>query len=77
MKYFFDFRDGDSLNEDKVGIEYADLKAAQLAATAGLADYARDIVPGNECLEITVEIRADRTPLAKARMVFESQRLQS
>jgi hypothetical protein len=70
--YFFDTRDGPDLVRDEIGIELIGLEAARDEATAGLADLARDALPGAIRRELSVQVRdnADRDVL-RASLWFE------
>lgn len=70
--YLFETRDGPNLVRDEIGIELIGLEAARDEATAGLADLARDALPGAIRRELSVQVRdkADRDVL-KASLWFE------
>jgi hypothetical protein len=74
-RYFFDFRDGDSFLKDEVGLEYPHLDAVKKEAAAGLAEYAKDVVPGTDRREMAVEVRTDAGPVLMTKMVFEVELL--
>jgi hypothetical protein len=76
-RYFFDFRDGDSFLKDELGLEYPSLEAVKKEAAAGLADYAKDVVPGGDRREMSVEVRTEVGPVLTTKMVFEVQVLVS
>jgi uncharacterized protein DUF6894 len=44
-RYFFDTHDGNFVRDD-VGIECDSFQAVRATATAGLADFAKDALPG-------------------------------
>ena len=77
MLYFFDFRDGDTFIEDEIGVECVDLAAAKFEAAAGLAGYARDVIPGSERREMAIEVRTDKGPVLNTRMVFEIKQMEA
>jgi hypothetical protein len=70
--YYFDTRDGDDFVRDEIGIELGGVEAARDEATRGLADFARDALPGSVRRELAVECRdeADRDVL-RAALWFE------
>jgi hypothetical protein len=72
-RYFFDFRDGDSFVKDELGLKYPSLEAVKKEAAAGLADYAKDVVPGSDRREMAVEVRTEAGPVLTTKMVFEVQ----
>ncbi len=46
-RYFFDTDDGDTFHEDDEGLELDGMEEVRLQAQTGLADMARDVVPGD------------------------------
>jgi hypothetical protein len=70
--YFFDTHDGDHLVRDELGLEVEGIEAAGDEATRGIADLARDALPGAVRRELAVEVRdeADRQ-LLRAALWFE------
>ena len=71
-RYYFDTRDGAEFIRDELGIELDGIEAARDEATRGLADFARDALPGSVRRELAVECRdeADRDVL-RAALWFE------
>ncbi|HEX2555747.1 MAG TPA: hypothetical protein VHL98_18765 [Microvirga sp.] len=64
--YFFDTHDGSTFLEDQEGIELDGFEAARLQAQEGLADMARDIIPGDgpeRTMTVAVRDREGRTIL--------------
>ena len=59
--YYFDTYDGDEPVVDHDGLEFADLDTVKLEAVRGLADLARDLLPGSERRELAVLVRDDRS----------------
>jgi hypothetical protein len=70
--YFFDTRDGPDFVRDELGVELDGIEAARDEATRGLADLARDALPGAMRRELAVEVRdaADKA-LLRASLWFE------
>jgi hypothetical protein len=70
--YFFDTRDGDDFIRDEIGLELDGMEAARDEATLGMADLAKDALPGAIRRELSVQVRddADRDVL-KASLWFE------
>jgi uncharacterized protein DUF6894 len=60
-RYYFDTRDGAEFVRDEIGIELDGVEAARDEATRGLADFARDALPGSIRRELAVECRAKPT----------------
>jgi DNA-binding phage protein len=70
--YYFDTFNGEELITDEIGLEFPDLEAVKVEAARGLADIARDVVPGHERLELYVAVRDHQSrPILKTIMVFE------
>ena len=55
--YFFDTRDNSDLIRDETGLDLDGLEAARDEATRGLADLAKDTLPGAIRRELAVEVR--------------------
>ena len=73
-RYFFDTRDGDTFIRDDEGIDFDGVEKARDEATRGLADMARDAIPGKLRRELAVEVSdAARSPLLRASLWFEVQ----
>jgi hypothetical protein len=60
-RYYFDTRDGSEFVRDDIGIELDGVEAARDEATRGLADFARDALPGSVRRELAVECRDEPT----------------
>jgi hypothetical protein len=58
-RYFFDTHDGNFVRDD-VGIECDSFQAVRAIATAGLADFAKDALPGAKWREMAVRVRDDQ-----------------
>jgi hypothetical protein len=71
-RYFFDTRDGDHLVRDELGLELDGIEQARDEATRGMADLAKDSLPGADRRELSVQVRddADRDVL-RASLWFE------
>jgi hypothetical protein len=55
-RYSFDTRDGEFIR-DEDGMELDGIDAARDEATRGLADFAKDALPGSVRRELAVEVR--------------------
>jgi hypothetical protein len=55
--FYFDTRDGADFIRDEIGLELDGIEAAQDEATRGLADFAKDAIPGSLRRELAVEVR--------------------
>ena len=53
---YFDTHNGDLVRDD-VGVECDNFQAVLAQATAGLADFAKDTVPGAKGQEVSVRVR--------------------
>jgi hypothetical protein len=63
---------------DDEGLEFSGDDAARDEACRGLADLAKDVLPGALRRHLSVEVRdAAKEPLLAARMTFEVARLRS
>jgi hypothetical protein len=58
-RYYFNTRDGSEFVRDEIGIELDGVEAARDEATRGLANFARDALPGSVRRELAVECRDD------------------
>jgi hypothetical protein len=73
-RFYFDHRDGERFYPDTQGGEFPSIEAARLEATKGLADAAKDAIPGSMRREITIEVSdADHKPLFRTALWFEIQ----
>jgi hypothetical protein len=66
--FFFDTRDNSNFIRDEIGLDLDGLDAVRDEATRGLADLARDALPGAIRRELAVEVRdyADQAVLRAA-----------
>ena len=58
-RYFFDTHNG-ALVRDEVGIVCSNFKQVLAQATAGLADFAKDAIPGANLHDMAVRVRDDQ-----------------
>src|SRR5437588_505922 len=66
-RYFFDTTDGDSFVREELGLVCNGILEARDEATAGLADLARDAIPGRIRRELSVAVRDETDwPLLEA-----------
>jgi hypothetical protein len=71
-KYFFDSHDDDRVVRDEEGLVLAGIEEARDAATRGMADLARDVLPGAHRRELAIVVRDTRDRrLLRASLVFE------
>ena len=71
-RYFFDSHDGAGNVIDDVGVEFSDLEAVKVETARGLADLARDVLPGSVRRELSIDVRDDQNQaVLRAVMVFE------
>ncbi|WP_065754372.1 DUF6894 family protein [Bradyrhizobium paxllaeri] len=75
--YYFDVRDGDTLQTDDEARELSSFDAMQEEATLTLAEMALDAM-GKRSADhrMSIQVRDDRGPLLKVRCAFEIERLQ-
>jgi hypothetical protein len=57
VRYYFDTRDGSEFIRDDEGLELAGSEPVRLEATRGLADWAKDAIPGATRRKLSVEVR--------------------
>ncbi|HVI80308.1 MAG TPA: hypothetical protein VM715_19560 [Candidatus Acidoferrum sp.] len=70
--YYFDTRDGPDFIRDEIGLELDGIEAARREATLGLADFAKDAIPGSVRRELAVEVREHTEhALLRATLWFE------
>ena len=75
-RYYFDVRVGDNFTEDREGLEFAGIEAAQDEAVRALGEMAKDALPGAVEREMAVEVRDERKqPLLRADLSFYMRRL--
>jgi hypothetical protein len=75
-RYYFDSRDGERFIADESGVELDGIDAARDLAAIGLAELAKDVLPGSVRRELAIEVRDEhREPLLKSFLVFEVERL--
>ena len=68
-RYFFDTHDGDTYLQDLAGQDLDGIEEVRLQAQSGLADMARDVVPGNgpeRTMVVTVRDEAGKIVLRAA-----------
>jgi hypothetical protein len=71
-RYFFDTRDGVHFIRDECGLELNGVPEARNEATRGMADLAKDALPGVIRRELAVEVRDDDDrDVLKASLWFE------
>jgi hypothetical protein len=75
-RYYFDTRDSEKFIPDEVGIILSSIEAARDEAARGLAEMARDVLPGKLRRELAVEVRdEEKRPVLRASLWFEVQTL--
>src|SRR3954471_1664376 len=71
-RYYFDTRDGAEFVRDDLGIELDGIEAARDEATRGLADFARDALPGSLRRQLSIHVRDEfERALLTASLWFE------
>jgi hypothetical protein len=70
--HFFDTRDGADFTSDTEGLHLNGMEAARDEATRGLADLAKESLPGCERRELSIEVRDEKgSSLLTAALWFE------
>lgn len=70
-RYFFDIQDNGGIAADEVGLELADLQAAEIEAAQSLADLAKNMPSGADRRDIEIAVRTDNRPLFKAAFIYQ------
>ncbi|WP_377830328.1 DUF6894 family protein [Bradyrhizobium lupini] len=74
-RYFFDTRDNDLLMPDEVGVEIPTLEAVKRHASAAMADFAKDVLPGAVVRTLAIEVRDDEGPVLRVLLRFEIEHI--
>jgi hypothetical protein len=70
--FYFDTRDGPDLIRDEIGLELDGIEDARDEATRGIADLARDALPGAVRRELSVQVRDEAArDVLRASLWFE------
>ena len=78
-RYFFDFRDGESVVTDEEGLELLTLDTVQEEAARALGQMARDELPlasNRQTRYMAIEVRDEDGPVLHVKFSFEMKRLQ-
>ncbi|MGO4523644.1 hypothetical protein AB4097_02135 [Microvirga sp. 2MCAF35] len=59
-RFYFDVREDGTVSTDQLGVECADLDAAEHEAAKGAADIAREKLQKGDAHEVVVEVRDER-----------------
>lgn len=75
-RFFFDYRladaEGETVQEDREGLEFEDAGAATREALVALGELARDILPRRSHRELGILVRdADKNILMRMRVLIE------
>jgi hypothetical protein len=73
-RYFFDIREGNYLAVDEEGVELPDVQAAEAEAARSLTDMARDHVLARTSHSLTIDVRDDNGPIARAKLSWDLQK---
>ena len=57
VRYYFDTRDNVMFDPDEIGIEFTEFEKVKREAADGLAELARDVLPGSEGRLLSIEVR--------------------
>jgi len=74
-RYYFDTRDNDVLEVDLIGVELPSLDAVKKAASAAMADLAKDALPGSIVRTLAIEVRSERGPVLRVSLRFEVEQV--
>ena len=70
-RYFFDTRDNETFIADEIGVELNSLDHVKTAASAAMADLAKDVLPGSIVRTLAIEVRDSFGPLLRVLLTFE------
>jgi NMD protein affecting ribosome stability and mRNA decay len=72
--YYFDTYDGGEVVVDVDGLEFPNLETVKVEAARGLADLARDVLPGSVRRELAIVVRDEESRhVMKTVIIFEIQ----
>jgi hypothetical protein len=75
-RYYFDTRDNETFVLDDIGVVLPSIEHARDQAAVGLAELAKDVLPGSVRRELAIEVRDQaREPLLRSSLSFEVERL--
>jgi hypothetical protein len=71
-RYYFDWRDNETFEEDEEGVELPDLEAVKVEASQSLIERAREVFPGLHRHSLSIEVRDDASrPLLSVTLILE------
>lgn len=70
-RYYFDSRDNDKFARDDSGVEFASFEQVKVAASAAMADFAKDVLPGSIVRVLAIEVRDKLGPVLRVKLRFE------
>jgi len=73
-RYYFDVRANDNLVVDDKGVEFPDVRGAEIQATRSVGEMASDIPPGTQHHHVAIEVRTDYGRAFKAAFTFDLTR---
>ena len=71
-RYFFDTYDDDTVIEDDIGVECADLDEVKAVAAVSLAELARDVLPSSIKRHLSVKVHDGPNPVLESHLIFEA-----
>lgn len=78
MRYYFDVREGASLQTDEEGRDLSSFEAMQEEATLSLAEMALDAIGRSGAdRRMSIEVRNERGPVLKVNCTFEVEVIQA
>lgn len=70
-RYYFDTRDNEKFIADDIGVEISSLDHVKTTASAAMADFAKDVLPGSVLRRLAIEVRDDFGPILTVLLTFE------
>jgi hypothetical protein len=74
-RYYFDTRDNETFIADEIGVDIASLDEVKIMASAAMAEFAKDVLPGSAFRTLAIEVRDDFGPVLLASLRFEIGRI--
>lgn len=74
-RYYFDSRDNEKFIADELGVEIASFEEVKRTASAAMADFAKDVLPGSVVRILAIEVRDDLGPVLRVLLRFEIEQV--
>ena len=77
VRYYFDTRDNETFVADEIGVDLDSFEQVKRMASAAMADFAKDVLPGATVRILMIEVRNDVRPVLRVRLRFEIEEVPS